>query len=75
MDSFYTDVNISGSFSMNACKSLSLSNFAFTSFDITLLHKSRGLTDCGAGTYSLVIFIDDGGGGIDKRSTTFSGVS
>ena len=68
------DINMSGSFSMNACKSLSLSNFAFTAFDIALLHKSRGLTDYGAGTFSLVIFIGDGGGGVDTRSTMFSGI-
>ena len=50
VDSFCTDVNISGSFSINACKSLSLSNFAFTASDIALLHKSSGLTESCSGT-------------------------
>ena len=68
------DINMSGSFSMNAYKYLSLSNFAFTASVIRLLHKSRGLTDCGAGTCSSVIFIGDGGGGIDTRSMMFLGV-
>ena len=71
---FYADVNNLGSFSIKSYKSLSLSNFAFTFSDITVLHRSRGMTDYGAGTCSSVIFIGDGGGGIDTRSTTFSGV-
>ena len=74
MDIFWADVNNSGSFSMNACKSLSLSNFALTASDIALLHKSRGLTECCVGTCSSVTFVSDGGGGVDTRSTVFSNV-
>ena len=74
VDSFCTDVNISGNFSMNACRSLSLLNFVFTAFDIALLHKSSGLTKCFSGTCSSITFVGDGGGGVDTRSTTFSGV-
>ena len=74
MDSFYTDVNILGSFSMNSCRSLSLSNFSFTASDITLLHKSSGLIDICSGANSSVTFVRDGGGGVDTRSTMFSSV-
>ena len=49
--------------SNKACKSVSLSNFAFTISSIALLYKSRGLTDCCAGACSLVICVSDGGGG------------
>ena len=74
VDIFWANVNNSSSFSMNAYKSLSLSNFAFTSSDITLLHKLRGLTDCSAGTCSSVIFVGDGDGGVDTRSTMVLGI-
>ena len=71
---FYANVNNPGSFSIKSYKSLSLWNFSLTSSNITVLHKSRGLTDCGVGICSLVIFVSDGGGGVDTRSTTFSGI-
>ena len=74
VDSFYTNVNISGSFSMNAYKSLSLSNFSLTDYNIAFLHKSSGLIECCSGTFSSVTFVEDGGGGIDTRLTMSSGV-
>ena len=74
MDRFCTDVNISGNFSMNAYKYLSLSNVSLIDSDITFLHKSSGLIECCSGTYSSVNFVGDGGGGVDTRSTMFSGI-
>ena len=67
-------MNILGSFSMNSCKSMSLLNFSLTASNIEFLHKSSGLIECCSGACSLVTFVGDGGGGIDTRSTTFSGV-
>ena len=59
---------------MNACKSLSLSNFSFTSSGITLLHKSSGLIESCSGANSSVTFVGVRGWGVDTRSTTFSSV-
>ena len=74
MDNFCTDMSISGNFSMNVYKSLSLSNFSLIASDIAFLHKSSGLIECCSGTCSLVTFIGDGGEAVDTRSTTFSGI-
>ena len=59
---------------MNACRSLSLSNFSFTASDITLFHKLSGLIESCSSANSSVTFVGDGGGGVDTRSTTFSSV-
>ena len=59
---------------MNAYRSLSLSTFSFTASDIALLHKLSGIIESGPGIFSSVTFVGDGGGGIDTRSTKFSGV-
>ena len=71
---FCTWVKITGNFYMYAWRSLSLSNFSFTASDIALLHKLSGLIKCYSGICSPVTFVGDGGGGIDTRSTTFSGI-
>ena len=54
--------------------SLSLSNFSFIASEIALLHKLSGIIECCSGTFSSVTFVEDGGGGVDTRSTMFSGV-
>ena len=51
-----------------------MSNFSFTASNIALLHKSSGLIDCYSGICSSVTFVEDGGGGVDTRSTKFLGV-
>ena len=51
-----------------------MSKFYFTDSGIALLYKSRGLTDCYAGVGSSTTGVGDGGGRVDTRSTTSSGV-
>ena len=74
VERFCTEVSNSGNFSMYAWRSLSRSNFSFKVFDIAFLHMSSGLMEGGSGISSCVILVEDGGGGVDTRSTTFSAV-
>ena len=53
---------------------MSLLTFSFTDSGILVLYKSRGLTDYCAGSFSLTTGVNDGGGEVDTRSMTSSGV-
>ena len=74
MEIFWADLNSAGSVSKKSCKLVSLSKFAFIVSGIALLYKLRGMTDYCADACSSIICVGDGGGAVDTRSTTFSGV-
>ena len=69
-----TEVSNLGSFSMSAWKYLSWLNISFRVFGIEFLHMSTGLMEGSFGIYSCVIWVRDGGGGVDTRSTIFLAV-
>ena len=68
---FWTEVSSSGNFSMYAWKSLSSSNLSFKVSGIAFLHMSTGLIVGRCGISSCVIWVRDGGGGVDTKSTMF----
>ena len=69
---FWTEVSSLGNFSMYAWKSLSWLKCSFRVFDIASLHMSTGIMEGSCGISSYVIWVGDGGGGVDTRSTMFS---
>ena len=52
---------------MYAGKSQSWSNLSFKVFGIAFLHMSTGLMVGSCGIYSCVIWVGDGGGGVDTK--------
>ena len=69
---FWVDVNSSGSFLMNAWKSPSWSNRSFSVSGIAFLQMSTGLMVGSCGVSSCVIWVGDGGGGVETKSIIFS---
>ena len=53
---------------MNCWRLTSLSTFSLTISDIALLHKSTGLMLVDTDIFSYIIWIGDGGGGIETKS-------
>ena len=68
---FCTEVSNSGSFSMYTWKSLSWSNLSFKVSSIAFLHMSTRIIVGSYGISSCVIWVGDGGGGVETKSTTF----
>ena len=70
----WTEVSSSGNFLMYAWNPQSWSNLSFKVSDIAFLHMSIGIMEGSYGFSSCVIWVGDGGGGVDTKSTMFSAV-
>ena len=68
---FWIEVSSLGNLSMYAWKSLSWSNLSFRVSGIAFLHMSNGLMEGSCGIFSCVIWVGEGGGGVDTKSTIF----
>ena len=68
---FCIEVSSSGIFLMYAWKYISWSNLSFKVFGIAFFHMSIKLIEGSSGIASYMIWVGDGGGGVDTRSTTF----
>ena len=70
----WKEVSSSGKFSMYAWKSQSWSNLSFKVSGIAVLHMSTGIMEGSFGISSCVIWVGDGGGGVDIKSTMLSAI-
>ena len=57
-----------GSLLINCCRSTSLSILSLSVSDIALLHKLAGLMLVDTGIFSCIIWVGDGGGGVETKS-------
>ena len=60
--------NMSGSLLMNCWRSTSLSIISLSVSDIALLHKLTRLMLVNTGMFSCIIWVGEGGGGVETKS-------